>query len=66
MDHTETESGKTKIWGFGKKQKKIHAAFDAVVMIAKGAAENSCQLLLTLLGWRFGCRLPLAHNSEAE
>jgi hypothetical protein len=42
----------------------IHAAFDAVVMVAKGTAENSRQLLLALLGGRLGRRLPLPHLTD--
>jgi len=47
-----------------KTTKSLHAAFDAVVMVAKGTAENSRQLLLALLGGRLGCRLPLPHLTD--
>lgn len=47
-----------------KTTKSLHAAFDAVVMVAKGTAENSRQLLLALLGGRLGRRLPLPHLTD--
>jgi hypothetical protein len=47
-----------------KTTKSLHATFDAVVMVAKGTAENSRQLLLALLRGRLGCRLPLPHLTD--